>query len=649
MDWQHLLMNGEHLPEYAALLAAEGLLGHQHANSGWGTFDDDNMVGATAFMETVELALELRRAGYGDERRAPGLRPLSRTPRTRSPPSRRSVRAVALHRRGRAAASTTRALREAQQRKDAVAAYELVYAALGRPRGMTRLVGLDVGTVVGQGRSRSTSDGGGRSRSPSARYPLSTPRPGWSEQDPEDWWRGARRRCWTSSTRRARPASGSSGQMHGLVALDADDRPLRPAILWNDGRTQAQCEEIEERVGFERLVELTGNRALAGFTAPKLLWLRDARARDLYARIAHVLLPKDYVRLRLTGEHAIDVADASGTLLFDVAARDVERRGARRARARSRRGCRAVLRVARRSPASRHGGVPVAAGAGDQAAGALGVGVVAEGGPASVVLGTSRRRLRRARPLRATTPRRACTPSATRCRGAWHVMGVMLSAAGSLQWLRESVAAGSYDELVGGGRRVGAGRRGPAASRPTWRASARRTPIPTARGAFAGLEPAPRPRRAGAGRARGRRLRAARRARPRRRARRAPGAPAACRAAARAAQLWLRDRRLGARAAARAHAPSTRAPPTARRCSAGVAGGVWPDARAAVAACVRVTRVVEPRAEWVEPYAEAPAVPRALSGAAAAVGLRRARRGRRRGPGRWSMPLVPLLVDRRGW
>ena len=115
-------------------------------------------------------------------------------------------------------------------------------------------------------------------------------------------------------------AVGFSGQMHGLVALGADDAPLRPAILWNDQRTGAECAEIERRLGLERLIALTGNRALTGFTAPKLLWLR-AHEPDVYARIRSILLPKDYVRLKLAGERAIDVADASGTLLFDVARR----------------------------------------------------------------------------------------------------------------------------------------------------------------------------------------------------------------------------------------------------------------------------------------------------------------------------------------
>ena len=120
--------------------------------------------------------------------------------------------------------------------------------------------------------------------------------------------------------------------MHGLVCLDDRDRVLRPAILWNDQRTGVECAEIEERVGVERLISLTGNRALPGFTAPKLLWLRRHEP-DVYGRIRRIVLPKDYVRLRLTGVWAIDAADASGTLLFDVANRTMERRGARRARA----------------------------------------------------------------------------------------------------------------------------------------------------------------------------------------------------------------------------------------------------------------------------------------------------------------------------
>jgi xylulokinase len=242
-------------------------------------------------------------------------------------------------------------------------------------------IGLDVGTS-GVKALAVAEDGEivGRAE---VEYGLSTPKPGWAEQDPEDWWRGTQQAL---EELRAEAVSGIglSGQMHGLVALDADESVLRPAILWNDQRTGEQCAEIEERVGLSDLVAATGNRALTGFTAPKLLWLREHEP-DVYERIAHILLPKDYVRLRLCGERAIDVADASGTLLFDVA----HRRWSEEV-------CEALeidmgwLPRALESPevsGETSDGIPVAAGAGDQAAGALGVGVV--GAPLSVVLGTS--------------------------------------------------------------------------------------------------------------------------------------------------------------------------------------------------------------------------------------------------------------------
>ena len=179
---------------------------------------------------------------------------------------------------------------------------------------MTTLIGLDVGTSGVKGIAID-EDGAVLAVAEEA-YPLSTPHPGWAEQDPEDWWRAAE----AVLARLPEGPLGLSGKMHGLVVLDEGDRVLRPAILWNDQRTAAECAEIEERVGLERLIELTGNRALTGFTAPKLLWLRRHEP-DVYARICRILLPKDYVRLRLTGDHAVDAADASGTLLFDVANR----------------------------------------------------------------------------------------------------------------------------------------------------------------------------------------------------------------------------------------------------------------------------------------------------------------------------------------
>src|SRR5205085_2032365 len=201
-------------------------------------------------------------------------------------------------------------------------------------------------------------------------YPLSMPQPGWSEQDPDDWVRAAER-----ALRALEPGPlGFSGQMHGLVALDERDVPLRPAILWNDQRTAAECAEIERRIGLDRLIALTGNRALTGFTAPKLLWLRTHEP-DVYARIRSILLPKDYVRLKLYDERAIDVADASGTLLFDVANRRWSDE----------------VTDALEIPSGWLPPVhesPDVAGAGDQAAAAVGVGAILPG-PLSIVLGTS--------------------------------------------------------------------------------------------------------------------------------------------------------------------------------------------------------------------------------------------------------------------
>src|ERR671915_516725 len=179
------------------------------------------------------------------------------------------------------------------------------------------LVGLDVGTSGVK--ALALSRRGEIVARAEREYTLSTPRPGWSEQDPEDWWRATEAALAALGVDEV-AGIGLSGQMHGLVVLDERDRVLRPAILWNDQRTAAECAEIEARVGLARLVELTGNRALTGFTAPKLLWIRNHEP-DVYARIRHVLLPKDYVRLRLERRHAIDAADASGTLLFDVANR----------------------------------------------------------------------------------------------------------------------------------------------------------------------------------------------------------------------------------------------------------------------------------------------------------------------------------------
>ncbi len=343
------------------------------------------------------------------------------------------------------------------------------------------LVGIDVGTSGVKGLA--VGQDGAVLAIAEAGYSLSTPRPGWAEQDPADWWAATESVLADLRAAAGAPAGiGLSGQMHGLVVLDDAGEVLRPAILWNDQRTAAECAEIEATVGLERLIELTGNRALPGFTAPKLVWLRRHEP-DVYARVSRVMLPKDYVRLRLTGEHATDVSDASGTLLLNVAQRSWSEE---------------VLSALEIEPGwlpsllespsvSGHSpdGVPVAAGAGDQAAGALGVGVDRPG-PASIVLGTSG-------VVFAALERYKADPEArvhAFCHavpGAWHAMGVMLSAAGSLRWLRDTAAPGvSYDALLDEAAAWGAGTEG-LTFLPYL--VGERTPHadPDARGAFVGL------------------------------------------------------------------------------------------------------------------------------------------------------------------
>jgi xylulokinase len=333
---------------------------------------------------------------------------------------------------------------------------------------VTVLVGLDVGTtgakaiaITPEGELLATAE---------ADYPLSTPRPGWAEQDPEDWWRASQSALARLGHEPA--AIGLSGQMHGLVALDGADRVLRPAILWNDQRTAQECAEIERRIGLERLIQLTGNRALTGFTAPKLLWVRRHEP-ELYARIEHVLLPKDYVRLRLTGERATDAADASGTLLFDVPRRRWSEEVLEALEIPS-----AWLPAAYESP-----DVPAAPGAGDQAAAALGVGVDRPG-PLSIVLGTSGV-VFAALPGFAADEQARAHSFCHAVPGGWHAMGVMLSAAGSLRWLGD-VVGGTYDELTAEAERWPPGAEG-LTFLPYLQGE--RTPHadPNARGAFVGL------------------------------------------------------------------------------------------------------------------------------------------------------------------
>jgi xylulokinase len=291
------------------------------------------------------------------------------------------------------------------------------------------LVGLDVGTTGVK--AIAVTPAGEVVASAEEGYPLSTPRPDWSEQDPDDWVRASEAALARLAVDPVRV--GYSGQMHGLVCLDERDRVLRPAILWNDQRTAVECAEIEELVGLRRLISLTGNRALPGFTAPKLVWLRRHEP-DVYARMRRIALPKDYVRLRLTDEWAIDAADASGTLLFDVARRrwsdDVL----------------SALEISREWLPPVHESTEIA-GAGDQQAAALGVGVI-EPGTVSVVLGTSGVVLA-ALPAYAHDPEARVHAFCHALPDTWEAMGVMLNAAGSLRWFRYALAPElSFEELT---------------------------------------------------------------------------------------------------------------------------------------------------------------------------------------------------------
>ena len=313
---------------------------------------------------------------------------------------------------------------------------------------MSYLLGIDVGTS-GTKALLIAADGQVIA-SAVEEYPLHTPRPLWAEQDPEDWWRAT-----VDSIQAVLARSGVSpldvaglgltGQMHGLVALDEQGQVLRPCILWNDQRTAAQCAEIMEMVGRERFLALTGNVALPGFTAPKILWLRENEP-SIYQRIAHLLLPKDYIRYRLTGDYATEVSDASGTVLFDVGRRrwsspvlqalDIPERWLPKAYE-SPEVTGALAHTAARQTGLRPG-LPVIGGGGDQAAQAVGSGIV-ESGVISVTVGTSG-------VVFASTEELKLDPQArlhSFCHavpGKWHVMGVMLSAGGSLRWLRDTIA-----------------------------------------------------------------------------------------------------------------------------------------------------------------------------------------------------------------
>ncbi|MEK6720199.1 MAG: xylulokinase [Chloroflexota bacterium] len=330
-----------------------------------------------------------------------------------------------------------------------------------------------------------------------AEYGYDVPRPLWSEQDPGLWWAGA-----VSAIRAVLHAAGVSGdevvavgltgQMHGAVLLDGAGEVIRPAILWNDQRTAAECDAIRATVGPERLIELTGNDALTGFTAPKLVWVRDHEP-DHWRRVRHVLLPKDYLRLRLTGEYAMDKADGSGTILFDLAARDWSPEilaalgidPAWMAPTHEGPSITGSITAAAAAATGLRAGTPVVAGGGDQSANAVGVGAVTPG-TVALSLGTSG-------VVFATTDQPTFDPRGrvhAFCHAVpdrWHLMSVMLSAAGSLRWFRDALAPGEdFGDLVTAAAEVPAGSDG-LLFLPYLTGERSPHPDPLARGAFVGL------------------------------------------------------------------------------------------------------------------------------------------------------------------
>ncbi|MFQ5419373.1 MAG: xylulokinase [Anaerolineae bacterium] len=328
-------------------------------------------------------------------------------------------------------------------------------------------------------------------------YAYETPYPLWSEQGPELWWEA------TAVTIRQvlaetgiNPAAvkgiGLTGQMHGLVLLDATGKVLRPAILWNDQRTGAECDEIREIIGKERLIHITGNDAFTGFTAPKILWVKNNEP-DIYAQVQHILLPKDYVRYKLTNVLATDKAGGAGTILFDVHSRDwseevVTALGIEMKWLPPTFEGTAVTGTLSQYAAAVTGlreGTPVMGGGGDQAAAAVGTGAVVEG-VVSLSLGTSG-------VVFAATDE-AMVEADGRLHafchavpGKWHLMGVMLSAAGSLRWYRDTLAPGvDFDDLTGPAEAVAAGSNG-LLFLPYLTGERTPHPDPLARGAFVGL------------------------------------------------------------------------------------------------------------------------------------------------------------------
>ncbi len=331
----------------------------------------------------------------------------------------------------------------------------------------------------------------------SSTYDYETPKPLWSEQRPELWWTAtaASIRQLLADTGVAPTAVsgiGLTGQMHGLVLLGKNGDVLRPALLWNDQRTGAECDEMRALIGKQRLIDITGNDALTGFTAPKILWVKNNEP-EIYGRIAHILLPKDYVRYKLTGEFATDKAGGAGTQLFDVRQRDWSKEVVTKLSIdpawlpKTFEGT-AVTGHLTPTAAQATGlptGIPVVAGGGDQAANAVGTGAVVDGvvalslGTSGVVFASS--------DVPIVEPDGRLHAFCHAVPGKWHLMGVMLSAAGSLRWYRDALAPGvDFDTLLAPAADVPPGSEG-LLFLPYLTGERTPHPDPLARGGFIGL------------------------------------------------------------------------------------------------------------------------------------------------------------------
>jgi len=322
------------------------------------------------------------------------------------------------------------------------------------------LLGIDVGTSGSK--ALLVKESGEVAASATTEYPMFTPLPLWAEQNPTDWWEA------TAKSIRAAideagidPAEiagvGLTGQMHGLVLLDGEGQVLRPCIMWNDQRTGAQCTTITERIGQERILQLTGNPVLPGFTAPKIIWVRDNEP-EVYEKVAHILLPKDYIRFRLTGTHATEVSGASGTSLFDVG----QRRWSNEMLEALEIPAEWVPECAESPVVTAHisaegaaatgllEGTPVVGGGGDQAAQAVGTGIFREG-VVSVTLGTSGVVFAATDDYR-VEPQGRLHAFCHAVPGKWHLMGVMLSAGGSFRWFRDALGEPERSKALEEGR-----------------------------------------------------------------------------------------------------------------------------------------------------------------------------------------------------